>query len=577
MATAIAAQRAPLAPTYGYTGVVILPPQVETDAELAAWPTPRHESITTSDALRNCIDSLREADDPAIGVALSSDTDTRPGTFDRGRGTVKRIALSRPHDRTDGDAPSTFVLEHLETEALEYIRRWLSGSSGGRPPYLVLHDAHNDLAALAGLGLEPERFGSTLIASTLIAEGADGRHDRRSLGDCVGEELHHSLERGDMTTPHSVRLARAADSLIPLLRELTPRLRAMGLSRVYDLECRLLPAVIAMEATGIAVDAPRFQRIADEWVRERTEASDPERVTRLDKLISTYAHWPRDFVDLDGRIRCRLHPLAADSGRFSATQPNLQQVPGEHTAPGLRTCFVPAPGHRFVVADYAQIELRVAAHLAPCRALQEVFRSGRDPHRTTAATITGKPEKEITGRERKLAKAVNFGFLFGMGPARFRSYAAGSYGVELSDSEAQSAKRSFFSTYPGIAAWHERVGRLGHRDSEDVTVRTQLGRRKRFPAGKFSFNAALNIPVQGTAAEGFKLAMTELHRRLPEVGGRGVLCIHDEYLAEIPEEDAERGRDLVADVMRTAMASLVTSTPIEVEARIVDSWGHVTQ
>jgi DNA polymerase I-like protein with 3'-5' exonuclease and polymerase domains len=218
----------------------------------------------------------------------------------------------------------------------------------------------------------------------------------------------------------------------------------------------------------------------------------------------------------------------------------------------------------------------VAAHLAPCPALQEVFRSGRDPHRTTAATITGKAESEITTRERKLAKAVNFGFLFGMGPARFRSYAADSYGVELSNAEAQSAKRSFFATYPGIATWHERIGRLGRSDVEDVTVRTHLGRRKRFPAGQFSFNAALNIPVQGTAAEGFKLAMTELHRRLPEIGGRGVLCIHDEYLAEIPTENADRGRDLVADVMRTAMASLVTSTPIEVEARIVDSWGNAS-
>jgi DNA polymerase I-like protein with 3'-5' exonuclease and polymerase domains len=163
-----------------------------------------------------------------------------------------------------------------------------------------------------------------------------------------------------------------------------------------------------------------------------------------------------------------------------------------------------------------------------------------------------------------------------MGPARFRSYAAGSYGVQLSSAEAQSAKRSFFATYPGIAAWHERIGRLGRPDTEDVTVRTQLGRRKRFPPGKFSFNAALNIPVQGTAAEGFKLAMTELHERLPEIGGRGVLCVHDEYVAEIPEQNAEMGRDLIADVMRTAMASLVTSTPIEVEARIVESWGHAS-
>jgi hypothetical protein len=142
---------------------------------------------------------LLDADDPAIGVALGSDADTFGGiTYDR-RGRIDMIALSRPRDRATKDAPSTFVLEHLGQESLEPLRDWLAGASGKRPPYLVLHDAHADLTALTELGLEPVRFGSTLIASTLIAEGADSRHDRRSLGECVAEKLHHSLEPADMT------------------------------------------------------------------------------------------------------------------------------------------------------------------------------------------------------------------------------------------------------------------------------------------------------------------------------------------------------------------------------------------
>jgi DNA polymerase I-like protein with 3'-5' exonuclease and polymerase domains len=101
-----------------------------------------------------------------------------------------------------------------------------------------------------------------------------------------------------------------------------------------------------------------------------------------------------------------------------------------------------------------------------------------------------------------------------------------------------------------------------------------MGRRKRFPAGHFSFNAALNIPVQGTAAEGFKLAMIELAHRLPELGAHGVLCVHDEYIAEVPRDRAEEACELVASIMERAMAELVTSTPIVVEARIAPSWAE---
>ncbi|MEM6994132.1 MAG: DNA polymerase, partial [Myxococcota bacterium] len=363
--------------------------------------------------------------------------------------------------------------------------------------------------------------------------------------------------------------ASAATTLIPLMSALTPLLRRTQLTRPYQLEVDLVPAVVAMERTGFGIDAVAFQRIADGWARERRDDPAPERVARLDKLLSTYAHWPRDFARR-GRIHCRLHPLAAESGRFSCTDPNLQQVPGQHTAPGLRACFVPSPEHVLIVADYAQIELRVAAHLAPCDALRAVFHEGRDPHRATAATITGKPEAEITDRERKLAKAVNFGFLFGMGAKRFASYARDSYGVEVDDAEAKRARQAFFDTFPGVAAWHRRVSGVGRHGP--VTVRTALGRRKKFAEGRFSFNAALNIPVQGTAAEGFKQAMVELHEQLPSIEGRGVLVVHDEYIAEVPAARADVGRALVQTVMETAMAKVVDSVPISVEARVAEHW-----
>ncbi|MCA9695177.1 MAG: hypothetical protein KC636_36695, partial [Myxococcales bacterium] len=274
-----------------------------------------------------------------------------------------------------------------------------------------------------------------------------------------------------------------------------------------------------------------------------------------------------------GRIRYHLDPIGADSGRFACSQPNLQQVPSEHTAPGVRACFIPAAGNALIIADYAQIELRVAAHVARCEAMTRVFREGRDPHRATAAGLARKPEAEVTDHERKLAKAINFGFLFGMGARRFREYARASYDLELDPVAAERAREAFFATYPGISAWHRRVGALERRAAtRDIVVRTALGRRKRFRAGAFSFNAALNIPVQGTAAEGFKLAMIELEPVLADLGGRGVLCVHDEYIAEVPGDRAEEARDRIRQAMERAMAQVVTSVPIVVDAKIGASW-----
>jgi DNA polymerase I-like protein with 3'-5' exonuclease and polymerase domains len=489
---------------------------------------------------------------------------------------LDKLALAVPTG--EGEASEVYLLAPPDPVRLRVLAPLFDPDDArGRPPFAVFAHAQLALTVLATLELAPPRVGCLETAMVLLAEGADRRREAFALSTWVRERLGAAItdppRTGELESDQA--LAVAADVLVPLMRSATPDLRRTGLNRVFELETHLLPAVIDMEAAGVALDAPRFERIAGGWERERATATDAKRIARLDKLISTYRWWSRDYVDLGGRIRCRLHPLAADSGRFSCTEPNLQQVPSEHTAPGLRGCFVPAPGHVFVIADYAQIELRVAAHLAPCDALRRVFREGRDPHRATAATLTGREESTITDRERQLAKAVNFGFLFGMGARRFRGYARDSYGLELDEHEASAAREAFFATFPGIAAWHRRVRALSRRaETEDVTVTTVLGRRKRFRAGELSYNAALNIPVQGTAAEGFKLAMTRLLPALREIGGRGVLVVHDEYLAEVPAERAEQGRVRVETIMRHAMSELVDSVPIEVEAKVARSWAE---
>ena len=538
-----------------------------------SWPTAPIAHLRDDAALERALAELHARRPAALGLLVLLATPhpdlPREAAHDPRRLRAELIALA---------AEGQVHILHLAClGSLRPLQTLLDGD--GEPPYVVFHDAHFALAALQPLAISPPRFGCTLAAATLLAEGAQLRHDDLDLARQIARHLHHGLpgqvQQGQVI-PAIARYpvaAAAADCLVPLLRALTPALRERGLARLYELECRLLPSVLAMENAGLGLDVAGFNAIAAGWQREKDAAPPPERLAQLDKLLSTYAHWARDFVADDGRMRPHLHPLATDSGRFACSQPNLQQVPAEHTAPGLRACFVPAPGMVFIIADYAQIELRVAAQLAPCPALRQVFRDGRDPHRATAATLAGKPESEISTHERKLAKAVNFGFLFGMGARRFQEYALNNYGLVLEPAAAQAARDAFFATFPGIAAWHRKIGNLEPRShSEDITVTTALGRRKRFPAGHFSFNAALNIPVQGTAAEGFKRAMIDLHAALGPIGGRGVLCVHDEYLAEVPEDRAEAARLLVQRTMEAAMATVVPGVPIVAEAHVARSW-----
>jgi len=502
----------------------------------------------------------------AIGCHLETDeADHGRRSRDLGHTNLRSVAIAMPHD--DPALRRVLVFDASPPLLAELAAWWAEEDA---PPYVVFFHAQHAMRCLRPLGLTPARYGCLTTLLTLLEEGT--ARPPRDLSAAV--DLAFGRELVPPMATAAQMAAREADALVPLLKHHTPELRRAHLGRAYEVECQLVPAVVDMEATGVAFDAPAFERLAQAWATERESTEAPDRIARLDKLLSTYAHWGRSYVGEDGRIRCRLHPLATDSGRFSCSDPNLQQVPSPHTAPGFRRCFRAAEGAVLVIADYSQIELRVAAQLAPCDALTRVFMEGRDPHRATAATLVGKPESEITSRQRKLAKAINFGFLFGMGARRFREYASSSYGLDLGERDAEEARAAFFRTYPGIRAWHERTRQLSNRARrEDVTVMTVLGRRKRFEAGHFSFPAALNIPVQGTAAEGFKLAMIALHERLPQLGGRGVLTVHDEYLAEVPRERSEEGRALVVDAMVAGMRQVIDRVPISVEAEVADHWG----
>ena len=188
---------------------------------------------------------------------------------------------------------------------------------------------------------------------------------------------------------------------------------------------------------------------------------------------------------------------------MACNQPNLQNIPRS----GPLGSYIRAPeGRVFVIADYSQIELRIAAQICGDPQMLGAYAEGRDLHTLTAKSLTGR--EDVSKDDRKLAKAVNFGLLYGMGAKGLQSYALKSYGVEMSLEEAALYRRRFFQTYSGLKEWHDNQRRVWHRG--ETETRTLTGRRR---MGVERLTDRLNAPVQGTAADGLKLALALLWER----------------------------------------------------------------
>jgi DNA polymerase I-like protein with 3'-5' exonuclease and polymerase domains len=280
-------------------------------------------------------------------------------------------------------------------------------------------------------------------------------------------------------------------------------------------------------------------------------------------------------VFLDGRFYPSWGMCAADTGRMSCRDPNMQNVPSKSRLGELRRCIIAPEGRRLVAADYSQIELRIVAKIAGEERMLEAYRKGEDLHIATARNITG--HEEVTDEDRQLAKAVNFGLLYGQGANGLSNYARDKYGVEMGLEEAEEYRERWFETYPAIRDWHRREG--AKVNSGDDSASTLAGRLRKVR----TFMEKVNHPVQGTGADGLKLAMALFHERLPEhLDAKLVIACHDELVVECPEEQAEEVVRFLEEVTVAGMNEVVNPdlddahpdcVPIEVEAEIVGSWG----
>lgn len=328
--------------------------------------------------------------------------------------------------------------------------------------------------------------------------------------------------------------------------------------------------------TGWSTDADTLDKLRDEHPLPGAILAYRE----LFKLVHTYLDTLPKFVAADGRIHTTYDPTVAATGRLSSNDPNLQNIPvRSEDGRRIRHCFVAAPGHVFLSADYSQIELRLLAHYCQTGPLVESFRNGEDIHRRTASEIFNVAPAFVSSEQRRAAKAINFGIVYGMGPARLAN------DLRIKRTEAQKYIDGYFARYPQVRTTMDAACA---RARENGFATTLYGRRRAVEgldaANPMDRSAAervaINTPIQGSAADLIKLAMIAVDKAIrgPEHAGKGarlLLQVHDELVLEVPEGEAEALRGVVKFAMENVRTFDGESlcVPLLADTGVSRTWG----
>ncbi|MGU3574277.1 DNA polymerase I [Brucellaceae bacterium C25G] len=427
-----------------------------------------------------------------------------------------------------------------------------------------------------------------------------------------------------------------ADVTLRLWQVLKPRLIADGLTSVYERLERPLVAVLArMEERGVSVDRQILSRLSGELAQaaagyeeeiyelagEKLNIASPKQLgdilfgklnlpggaktktgqwstsaqvledlaaeghelprkivdwRQLTKLKSTYTDALPGFIDPQTkRVHTSYSMAATTTGRLSSSDPNLQNIP-VRTAEGrkIRTAFVAEQGNKLISADYSQIELRVLAHVADIPQLKQAFADGIDIHAMTASEMFGVPVEGMPSEVRRRAKAINFGIIYGISAFGLANQ------LSISREEASQYIKTYFVRFPGIRDYMDATKEFAR---EHGYVETIFGRRAHYPEIKasnaqiraFNERAAINAPIQGSAADIIRRAMVRMEDALEVAGlsARMLLQVHDELIFETPEEEVEKAIPVIRDIMENAaMPAVSLSVPLQVDARAAHNW-----
>jgi DNA polymerase-1 len=560
---------------------------------------------------------LHQSHPAPLSVDIETYGEHAGDTLHPARGDIRLLSIAPP------DGPSAlFDLRALGYNGVPWAELFTERE-------LIAHNAAFELAWFgAKLKVQPAHWFDTFVASKLLGNGDTPHNDLGSvLSTYLGIQLDKSLGVSDwgawFLVDSQIQYARNDVAYLGALREkLIRALDAKGLSRCFKLESQLLPIVAGMSVTGMPIDRERLKQILAEVTSEiegreealrqylgtRVNLESPKQLLAAFKALGcpasdtaeatlvTLKHpaakrllayresikVKRQALSLlesigpDGLIHAEFVQMGARSGRFSARSPNLQQI-----ARGpLRSVFTAgSPNERLIILDYNQIELRIAAALAPDELMLAAFRAREDLHRATGAMLLGKPREAITSGERQIAQSAAFGLVYGAGAQGLRSYAKATYGIDLSTQRSHEIRHKFFDHYQGLRRWHAKAHVLESRVTEGRTV---MGRRRLLHASMSgdsseinwnAFQLQTNFPVQGSAADVLKLAMVKVSQCLP-ASAKLRACVHDELILTAPAEIAEQTLKLAHQAMIEAFTELFPNIPIEVEGKVCRHWGE---
>jgi DNA polymerase I len=589
-------------------------PASQTHPHLKAVP---YHLITSSGELETALRSLEQS--PMIGL------DCETTGLDPHIHTIRLIQIAAP------DQPVVLIdLSQISFHNYCPIQQLLSGTTlkithNGKFDWQFL--------AQAGLQPAPPFFDTQLAYRVLTAGLKTSLSLQTLAQKLLNVELDKTQQVTDWSKPLTSNQLQYAALDAAILLELYPilvkKLERSQLLKIAQLEFHCMPAVAQMELNGMLLDLSRWQTLGAKLERDRDAAlhqvgqlrivgnaqmsllpemtdainpNSPQQVLaalqaigipvnstnqkelvplakqypvvqallnyrHLSKITATFADsLPKHVHPVTGRIHPTYYQLGARSGRFSCRNPPLQTIPRDAAA---RTCFVAAPGYQIVRADYSQIELRIVARLSSDARMQQAYCKGEDLHRLTAALVTGKAIADVSEEDRRLAKAINFGLIYGMGAAKLQSYAETKYGVTLSLQEAKAFRKRFFEAYAGVAEWHETIKRRYIRGIKES--RTLVGRRRKW-ADKPRLAELLNHPVQGLNADITKLALVKLVKPLENTGANLICTVHDEILLECPAAEVEHVSRVLQRCMIAAARKFLHPIPVVVNVKVSDSW-----